>query len=99
MDEKSLQYQVPPLVLQMLVENCLKHNVVARNKPLQIRIHSTDHRVMIENNVNLKHQVDSTGQGLKNIIERYRYFTSEEVQIHESDTLFKVEVPLIDPIH
>ncbi len=96
-EDNVMKYRIPPLVLQMLVENCMKHNVVSRNKPLRIRIQSTDHYMVIENNINFKHQPETTGLGLNNIIERYRYFTSEAVHIRESENAFKVEVPLIDP--
>jgi hypothetical protein len=39
--------------------------------------------------------VDSTGQGLANIRERYRYFTQQEVRIEEKDQFFSVAIPLL----
>jgi len=94
-EHACLAYRLPPLVLQMLVENCLKHNILARNKPLHIQIYSQDEYIIVKNNLNLKFGVDSTGQGLKNITERFRYFTSNDVKVNENDTCFKVAVPLI----
>jgi LytS/YehU family sensor histidine kinase len=88
-------YTVPPLVLQMLVENCIKHNVISSESPLTISIHADKEYVTISNNLQRKSEVNSTGQGLHNIIERYRYFTDKEVKIKETGHRYEVSVPLM----
>jgi LytS/YehU family sensor histidine kinase len=90
--------QVPPLTLQLLVENAIKHNIVSNKKPLSVKI-STDENgsLVIRNNLQLKSSLqDSTGIGLKNIQNRYRYFTSLPVIINKNVKYFEVKVPLIE---
>ncbi len=93
--EKFYHFAVPPLVLQMLVENSLKHNVVSKDKPLRISITAEKESLFVENNLQRKSEVTSTGRGLKNIADRYRLFTTREVIITETSTIFKVEIPLL----
>lgn len=88
-------YALPPLVLQLLVENCLKHNEVSGEKPLLIEISNNNQFIVIKNNINPKLGVKSTGKGLQNIKDRYKLFTSLSVEIETSDELFMVKVPLL----
>lgn len=88
-------FSIPPLVLQMLYENCIKHNIISTEKPLNISIFVENEYIVISNNLQLKQPGTSTGQGLKNIIERYRYFTSKEVKIAADNKHFTVKVPLL----
>jgi hypothetical protein len=93
--ESYYHYAVPPLVLQMLVENCLKHNIISREKPLKIEIRTEKESITVSNNLQIKTGVDSTGEGLKNITGRYRFFTSRKVEITKTSDLFKVTIPLL----
>lgn len=93
--EKYYRYSVPPLVLQMLVENSIKHNIVSKNKPLHIKVQANKHSIIIENNLQKKHTEESTGQGLNNIINRYKFFTKKDIEIEETSKLFRVTVPLL----
>jgi sensor histidine kinase YesM len=72
--ESYYQYAVPPLVLQMLVENSLKHNIMSKERPLKVEIRAEKESISVINNLQKKQGVDSTGQGLNNIIGRYRYY-------------------------
>lgn len=93
--EKYHLYTIPPLALQMLVENCIKHNIISREKPLVISISVINDKIVIKNNLQRKTEVESTGQGLKNIIDRYRYFTSKEIEITETAAEYSVSIPLL----
>ena len=93
--ERFYHYAIPPLVLQMLVENSIKHNVISRDKPLRISIRAMDESLVVENNLQKKTGVSSTGQGLQNIRERYRLFTAREIEISESSGVFSVAIPLL----
>jgi len=93
--EKYHLYTLPPLVLQMLVENCIKHNIISREMPLKISISASNESIVVKNNLQRKTDVVSTGQGLKNISERYRYFTNREGSIKETNNEYIVSMPLL----
>ena len=89
---------IPPLTLQMLLENAIKHNVISKKHPLIIDIRQKDRTLLISNNVLRKNQTEnSTGIGLKNIQNRYQYLSKEHmVKIKETKNQFIVELPLLD---
>lgn len=94
--EKYFHYSIPPLVLQMLLENSIKHNIISKSKPLTISIYIEDERVIVvQNTLQKKHSRESTGHGLKNISERYAFLSRDKVQIKETSDIFKVSVPLV----
>jgi len=97
-DEHSLydDRYVVPMVLQLLLENAIKHNEISKEKNLKVKVSFSDSRIIISNNTNPKMNKDeSTGTGLRNIIARYRLLTDKTVQIESSQEYFVVSLPLI----
>ena len=94
-DEKYYHYALPPLVLQMLVENCIKHNIISKSKPLEVILYVKDESVFIENNIQKREDVSSTGNGLRNITERYNFLTTKNVEIKQTNSKFTVSVPIV----
>lgn len=94
-DEKLYHLAVPPLSLQMLVENCIKHNIISSEKPLKIAVESNRESISVLNNLQKRDGVQTSGQGLKNLSGRYRFFTSKTVQVSQNDKNFKVTIPLL----
>ena len=89
--------RIIPLSLQMLVENAIKHNVISTDKPLQISILCNGDYLVVKNNLQKKTVIHDTGSiGLKNIRERYAYFSKLPVLIEETDEMFTVKLPLIE---
>jgi ligand-binding sensor domain-containing protein len=91
-------YRLPPLSLQLLIENAIKHNAVSHETPLYINVIASERKsLLVSNNLNAKKQTEpSTGIGLENIINRFKMLTDREVVISKSDNIFTVEVPLIE---
>ena len=94
-DDDLLALSLPPLSLQMLVENAIKHNIISKEKKLTISITSINNYIIVENNLQKKIDADSTKKGLENIIKRYEFLSSDKVKITESQSTFKVEIPLL----
>lgn len=93
--ESHFHYAVPPLSLQMLVENAIKHNVITQSKPLHIEIGTEKDTIFVKNNLQKKEVIGSTGQGLKNISGRYRLFSAKPVRVEETNGYFRVTLPLL----
>lgn len=89
---------LPPLTLQMLIENAIKHNIVTETKPLRIDISVQDETVVIQNNLQEKkvaaHQ--SSKSGLKNIKRRYAHFSDIPIEVFKTESSYIVKVPLIN---
>lgn len=87
---------LPPVVLQMLVENALKHNEVSKERPLHIQIEVGADSIVVSNNINpLLGRVESSGLGLKNIQMRYEILSDNEVAIKQTESQFIVTVPIL----
>jgi ligand-binding sensor domain-containing protein len=96
--QEHLASLIPPLTLQLLLENAVKHNVVSSAKPLIIRIYSESGFLVIENAVQPRKTPEtSTGMGLQNIRSRYRIFTSKEIVIEQKFDFYRIFLPLIVP--
>lgn len=100
LNEQVLTTLIPPFTLQLLVENCIKHNVVSLQKPLHIRIYGEDDAIVVENRVQPKlGDHNSTGVGLKNIDLRYSHLLDRHIEIVNDQTIFQVKLPLIHEYH
>lgn len=87
---------VVPLCLQLLLENCIKHNFATYSKPLVIKIFSENDTLCIENNLQVREQIkESSGIGLANIVQRYALLTRRNVFIEKSEDYFKVKLPVL----
>jgi two-component system LytT family sensor kinase len=99
--EEQLNCEIVPVALQMLVENAIKHNIVSKTKPLNIRfsMNSLD-TLVVTNNLQPKLSAEpSTKVGLVNISKRYELITGRKVYVENNGEHFKVFLPLIQPTH
>ncbi|GAB2576880.1 sensor histidine kinase [Spirosoma areae] len=96
-DERFGSYQIPPLTLQLLVENAVKHNIVMAEQPLTIEITSDEKaQLSVRNTLQKKPtRVLSNGVGLTNIMAKYQMLGQPMPTVQEADGQFVVTLPLI----
>jgi len=95
----SDDYYIPPLSLQMLIENALKHNKVSVQNPLLIKVyieHGTWLTVRNTFNPRLEEGAKASKTGLENIRRRYAYLTALSLKINQDRTYFTVSLPLLE---
>ncbi len=97
LDKLDDSLKVPPLSLQTLIENAVKHNSFSKDEPLEIKIFvSGDRSIQVENRKVVKEAlVKSTGIGLKNLSKRLKLLTGKGLTITENEEYFKVGFNLI----
>lgn len=91
--------KLPPLSLQLLMENAVKHNTISASEPLHIKIFSMGLKTLVvENNINPKTTTEvSTGLGLNNIDQRYKLLNvASGITVNNTGTTFQVILPLLD---
>jgi two-component system LytT family sensor kinase len=100
--DQCRQYRLPPLTLQLLVENAVKHNVILSSRPLYINILITANgHLQVCNNLQKKttrhelNRVESTQVGLANIRAKYQLLAQTEPVIEPGPDYFKVTLPLL----
>ncbi|MBE9602337.1 sensor histidine kinase [Pedobacter sp. MC2016-24] len=96
-DESRLELQIPPVTLQLFIENALKHNRTEEENPLVISIYTNDlYELVVSNNIlPLIKKTESTGLGLENIMSRYALLGDRKPVVEKNDHTFTVKVPLI----
>ena len=94
-EDADLMY-LPPMCLQMLVENTIQHNETSQAKPLKVLIYTQKNTLIVENPIQLRSdKTESSQLGLKNMQARYAFFTDEKIAIIDDGKVFKVILPLI----
>jgi two-component system LytT family sensor kinase len=93
-----LKKGIPPITLQLLIENAIKHNTASRSKPLLITIAADDNGDLLVKNTlqRLNYNIPSTGTGLQNIESRYKLLSERLPEVTETDNVFQVKLPLMD---
>jgi two-component system, LytTR family, sensor kinase len=96
--EAIMNYKVPTLSMQILIENCFKHNSMSTSSPLQIDVYSNDNYICVRNNIQPKMtQSQHSGFGLSNIRKRYDLLgvINDSVIINKTEEHFEVKLKLI----
>lgn len=96
-DQAHLNLRLPPMTVQLLIENAMKHNQFLKSNPLQIIVQSGENSDLIVSNsiIPLHKKEPSSGLGLQNIVQRYLLLTDRAPRITSSDVFFTVSIPLI----
>lgn len=94
--EQYHNYLIPPLAIQLLIENAIKHNALSPEMPLVIEIFIQNETVTVKNRLQPKKiPVESTKLGLQNINERFQLLFNKQISIAHSDDSFTVHLPVI----
>lgn len=85
---------LPPLTLQLLIENVIKHNVITSSRPLEIEIAVRDGWLTVSNPIRTKRGAESGGVGLQNLSNRCRMMLGREIEVLRTEDRFTVKIPL-----
>ncbi len=95
-EEDKMEFLVPPMALQMLAENAIKHNIIAKGRQLIFKIEAMGGYLVVTNNLQRKEEQGySSGVGLTNIRNRYMLLMQQAPVIEQTDVAFIVKLPLI----
>lgn len=92
-----LQRRVPPLSLQLLVENCIKHTRISDSEPLFIRIFVENDMLVVENNYSprVSSDAENSGKGIENLIKRYSFLTDRQLHFGVINGTYVAKIPLL----
>jgi len=90
-----MDYKIPPLALQVLLENVTKHNILLSSSPIKISIENTEDLIYFKNDLRKKENVASHVSGLSNLDKRYQMICGKGIEIIEKNNEFCVKIPII----
>jgi len=95
-DDVYLEKKIPPLALQTLVENAIKHNEISETNPLTVKIYSKEETICVENPIRPRTNLaDGTGSGLSNLKKRYFLLGKQKIDISTENNIFCVKLPIL----
>ena len=96
-NESLLLRNLPPLTIQTLVENAIKHNEISKLRHLRIDILTTENdSLIVLNNIQKKlSEEEGTGIGLTNLSKQFQLLFGKDITISIENNQFRVELPLI----
>ena len=97
--DRLLLLTLPTFSLQLLLENCIKHNTISTDHPLKIKIFSSmPGTVTVENKMQPKiTDPEHSGYGIENLIQRYALLGyADAVFVFTDDEVFRVRLQLLN---
>ena len=88
---------LPPLTLQLLLENAMKNNTISAKKPLNIQIQTTEAgQLMLTHNLQKRTvSIPSNQSDLSNLVGKYKFLTKQPVSMYDDGEKFRVLLPLL----
>lgn len=95
---EKLVMQMPPLSMQLVLENAIKHNIIHSEKPLLISIDCEGDYLVVRNNLQAKVSKNkSTGLGQSNLQKRYAMICDCQPSFTIESRHYSARLPLIKP--
>ncbi|MDA3866866.1 MAG: histidine kinase [Salinivirgaceae bacterium] len=95
-DNTCLNHFIPPLSLQILIENALKHNETSIANPLYLHIYDEGGIIVVKNNYKPRNNYERpSGFGIKNLQNRYQYLTETPISTKIENNNFVARIPVI----
>ena len=94
-EEQYMDYMLPPISLQPLIGNTVKHNTISSKQLFKVRIFTENGYLVVANEKRpMLEQNPGTGIGLSNLNTRYQLLLNREIEIIDNDKEFVVRLPL-----
>ncbi len=94
--EEFFECEIPPLSIQPLIENAVKHNTITSSRPMTITITAEENHIVVSNPITPKLQPEeSTGIGLTNLSSRYELIVGRKIEVLNDGKVFTVKLPII----
>lgn len=91
---------LPPLTLQILLDNAVRYNQTAASKPLFFAVDILQNGdIMVQNNIQLKTRLtEEKTSGLTTLKSRYKELSDIELRVIVTDRIFSVALPYLEEI-
>lgn len=95
-DLRSIDALIPPVSIQLAIENAIKHNSTDIDSPLIISIYHDNNQIVVKNSFQPRYnENDSTGIGIKNLVRRYNLLSDKKAEFYSIDNYYYSKLPLI----
>lgn len=96
----GLKGNLPPLAIQMLMENAIKHNIISDEQPLIIHLYKENDMIVVKNSLQQKKVLsdNSPGVGLENIRKRYAFLSNKPMEVIKDEHYFQVKLPILTEV-
>ncbi len=96
-EAEAMAQCLPPMALQIVVENALKHNVLSKENPLNLYLLTDGTSLVVKNSFHARISRNSTGVGQRNLLERYRLLGKALPEFYLEDGHYVARLPLLNP--